>query len=236
MAAALARPVQLGSKGRDVFALARALRKAKFLEADGPPGTEFDPPMEEAVREFQRKHGIQATGKIGKATFAKLAPFVDAFGESLLAKVAEEQQRATTTRQRIVDAAHCGFVNRDQMDYTQTSRRMDGVKRKLKPPTCPTAEDCSSFATWCYFAAGAEDPNGRDYDGLGFTGTLVTRGRTTSTPQPGDLVFYGGTASVPAHVAVYVGNGKVVSHGQPSGPSLLAHDYRPIQQIRTYLD
>jgi hypothetical protein len=144
-------------------------------------------------------------------------------------------------RQRIVAAASLGYRNRDAIHYTQNVQpaqgpcRMQGVREQIRPPRFPHFEDCSSFATWCYWAAGAPDPNGLGYNGSGFTGTQVEHGRVTADPRPGDLVFYGGTASVPAHVAVYVGNGRVVSHGSDAAPFLLAVDYRPINQIRTYV-
>jgi cell wall-associated NlpC family hydrolase len=51
--------------------------------------------------------------------------------------------------------------------------------------------DCSEFVTLVYKAAGVVDPNGRGYNGTGYTGTLVANGTRTSNPQPGDLVFYG---------------------------------------------
>lgn len=79
--------------------------------------------------------------------------------------------------------------------------------------------DCSGFATLCYKAAGAGDPNGFGYDGQGYTGTLVRHGRRTGSPQPGDLVFYGSNASVPDHVAVYIGNGEVIQMGGDPDPT-----------------
>jgi hypothetical protein len=77
--------------------------------------------------------------------------------------------------------------------------------------------DCSAFVTLIYKEAGAPDPNKNHYDGYGYTGTLVPNGRRVSKAdaQPGDMAFYGGSASVPGHVALYLGNGNVGSHGSP---------------------
>lgn len=72
--------------------------------------------------------------------------------------------------------------------------------------------DCSGFATLCYKAAGAPDPNGLGYNGAGWTGTLAAHGRRTNDPQPGDLCFYG-TAPPFNHVAVYIGGGDAIGFG-----------------------
>ena len=138
-------------------------------------------------------------------------------------------------RHRIVATAFVGYKNKEALHYTQDARRMEGVRGGIRPPRHPAWEDCSSFATWCYWAAGAVDPNGLGYNGFGYTGTQVQHGKTTNSPRPGDLVFYGG-GSVPSHVAVYVGNGKVVSHGSEPGPYLLPIDYRSDRsQVRSYV-
>ena len=59
--------------------------------------------------------------------------------------------------------------------------------------TLPLATDCSGFATLCYFLAGAPDPNGLDYCGQGYTGTLLRHlphvGQ--SDVRPGDIVVWG---------------------------------------------
>lgn len=78
----------------------------------------------------------------------------------------------------------------------------------------PIVTDCSGFATLCYKAAGAPDPNGENYDGQGYTGTLEAHGTPTTNPQPGDLAFW----STPDHVTVYVGGGRCVGFGGGSAP------------------
>jgi cell wall-associated NlpC family hydrolase len=86
-------------------------------------------------------------------------------------------------------------------------------------------EDCSSLATGCYFIAGLLDPNNLHYNGQGYTGTLAVHGKWVSVPEPGDLVLYGWGFPY-HHVAIYVGGGRVVSHGSESGPLLLYTRYR----------
>lgn len=87
----------------------------------------------------------------------------------------------------------------------------------------PKTIDCSGTATWCYWVAGCNDPNGRNYDGLGYTGTLLNTGKHIAPSQalPGDLVVYGGGTG--EHVAIIVdvdgANILTVSMGQEGDPS-----------------
>jgi putative peptidoglycan binding protein/NlpC/P60 family protein len=229
----LPRQIELGSRGRDVRALKRALRAAGFFPRGVKVTPVFDAETDAAVRAFQRAKGLQIDGQVGPITFRALLPHYDRYGRWLVSRV--EPDRVLTTRHRIVATAFVGYANREALHYTQDSRRMQGVRERIRPPRHPAYEDCSSFATWCYWAAVAPDPNGRGYDGFGYTGTQVANGSATNHPRPGDLVFYGG-GSIPSHVAVYVGNGRVVSHGSERGPHLLAIDYRSDRaQVRSYL-
>ena len=114
----------------------------------------------------------------------------------------------------------------------------------MYPPNVPAYADCSSFATWTYFVAGASDPNGAGYSTTAaWTGTLgvhgvslgLTRREQLRKARPADLVFYG--RGLPwEHVAIYVGGGQVVSHGSEAGPLLRPLDYRLDRgDIRSYL-
>jgi hypothetical protein len=233
------RQVQLGSRGRDIVAYKRALRKLGLLPPGPRPSPVFGPKMDAAVRKFQGANGLEVDGKIGQNTFVALEPSVDAFGASLFQKVRVQMREPTGKRQQIVHAAHLGYKNRDRIHYTQSGQRMQGVKENIRPPHFPTQEDCSSFVTWCYFVAGAPDPNGRGFDGQGYTGTQIAHGTETDNPRPGDLVFYGHSHGDINHVTLFVGNGQVISHGQESGPMLYPLDYSRSgggrQQIRSYL-
>src|SRR5262245_5465332 len=131
--AALPRQVQLGSRGRDIVAYKRALRKLGLLPKGGQPNPVFDQEMDAAVRKFQRENGLEVDGQIGPNTYTKLAPAVDAFGTSLFEKVRENMKEPTGIRQRIVQAAYIGYKNRGVIHYTQNivdmskPRRMEGV-------------------------------------------------------------------------------------------------------------
>ncbi len=147
-------------------------------------------------------------------------------------------------RVRVVRAALLGYRHRDRIAYTQGARRWDGISNRCRSHLgrYPVMADCSSYVTWCLWDAlggpnaGPDVVNGSSWR-AGYTGTLRQHGRRVSLAdaKPGDLVHYGpGTGH---HVTIVVGKNKVVSHGQQSGPHLIAPDYpgnAGIAEVRRY--
>lgn len=238
---ALPRILRLGSVGRDVRALQRALKDAGVRSAPptANPST-FDDDTDDEVRDFQKRKQLLVDGEVGQDTYGALGPFYDGRGVKLLTSVKEASP--DTIRKKIAKAAHTGYVNRDDIGYTQVAgARWDGITNHRNLPDFPRSADCSSFAIWCYWAAGADDPNGTLYRG-GWSGSLMQRGEEVkiADARVGDLAFYGPSRSDIGHVTVYVGNGRCVSHGQESGPMLYPLDYDRgssggLQLVRTYL-
>lgn len=236
------RPLKLGSKGSDVVAVKRAARKLGGFRTGPVISPVYGPLIKRWMRRWQKKHGLLGgDGSYGARThaaFVKRNGF-DAYGAWLLSK-AEWKTPAEKRRDAVVRAALYGVANTAQIHYTQGPGRMSGVRGKVKPPLVPPFEDCSSFATWCYWLAneevgGVPDPNGLGYNGYGFTGTQIAHGQRTGKPDDGDLVFYG-HGSIPSHVTIYIGAGKCVSHGNETGPKVLDVDYRgDRQQVRRYI-
>ncbi|WP_160311550.1 C40 family peptidase [Streptacidiphilus melanogenes] len=66
--------------------------------------------------------------------------------------------------------------------------------------------DCSGFARWVYDLA-----YGQDVLGAGATGDQIAEMTRVSSPVPGDLVFFGSSASSTHHVGVYIGNGQMIN-------------------------
>ena len=88
----------------------------------------------------------------------------------------------------------------------------------------PNAFDCSGLVTWAYRNAGKSLP--RSSRAMSRIGTPVAR----SALQPGDLVFF---YRGPSHVAIYVGNGKVVHASNPRHPVKIADlDSMPFNSAR----
>jgi len=144
-------------------------------------------------------------------------------------------------RKRILRAAWIGYQHRGNIHYTQRRNRWAiSTGRRSKSGKYPNYADCSAYATYLHWDATA-DHRIRDFVNgagwrAGFTGTMVRHGVRISRPAlVGDCVFYGGSFWRPHHVAVYIGNGRVFSHGQESGPLILPWRYRGVVQVRRYL-
>jgi cell wall-associated NlpC family hydrolase len=154
-----------------------------------------------------------------------------------------------TARERAVRAAMIGYRHRDAINYTQDAvRRWEGISKGLRAGKgqFPSNADCSSFVTWCLWDAlggpdaGADIVNGAKWT-AGYTGTQCGHGHEVSInrAQPGDLAFYGPSRNNINHVTIVVAPGRVISHGQQSGPLSLPMDYsRPggsLKFVRRYL-
>lgn len=243
---AFCRPLVKGMQGDDVRAHKRAISRWNPAVYQWDDFTNyFGDFFETAVKEFQSKHGIMATGKIGSATHEALEdakrkgttqPAFDALSVALCKEFCEAfavtpEQRI---RQAIVDHGFFWYSHRTSIRYSQDRPYQIG-----KPPWYPSRWDCSGFVSVCYYAGGAPDPNGRDYDQYGFTGTLAAHGNkiTLADITKGDLIFYGWSSSrnAPTHVALYVGNQMVLSMGSyPMG--YYHYRYRhDVNQVRSYL-
>jgi hypothetical protein len=232
MIAPFTRQIKLRDKGDDVLAVKRALVRAHY----GGRGMLLTKFMGEAamrnVHRFQHAHSLPV-GAYDYHTHKVLSPYFDARGRQLLNNYLKQG-----VRQRIVEVAIYDSLHNSLMHYTQGPQRMYGVRNRIRPPEVPKYEDCSSFATYCYWVAGAPDPNGLHYNGYGYTGTQIDNGRRVANPSPGDICFYGwGYNGAPKHEALYIGSGKIVSHGSDSGPQIRSSiRYRSdFREARTYL-
>lgn len=225
------RVIKLGSRGTDVRGAKRAIWRANKLKLTAFTPI-FGPIAVSQLKKFQKAHGLKADGQLGPATLKKLAPHFDAYAFLLYVGYAPGNKEAGQ-RKKIVAYATWGYNHRSLIHYAET-RPMD---RLNDLEHLPITNDCSEFATKAYKYAGVSDPNGFGYNGAGWTGTLAVHGKSVSLAQAqvGDLVLYGPRPSY-SHVAIYVGNGRVISHGSEIGPLLLPIDYRSDRgDIRSYL-
>ena len=83
-----------------------------------------------------------------------------------------------------------------------------------------TSFDCSGFVSYVY------NQCGWDFGRVGAQG-LYNISRRTSSPRPGDLVFFTGTYDTPgvSHVGIYVGDGWMLHCGDPIGYANLNTSY-----------
>ena len=150
-------------------------------------------------------------------------------------------EHAAHARHIIVQAAKIMVRHKMEIHYSQKADRQVGVRQKLSilegdfPKTC----DCSSTAWWMLWDAmhrpyGVRDLVCRTVDwdpnSVVYTGSMYRHGKAVIHDENlkiGDLIFYGDQGGgIPKHVAVYVGGGKVFSHGSEGGPYILDLDYR----------
>lgn len=243
------RVMQLGFRGNDIIAHKRALSRAfPKLYPWWKKGFSdyYGQAFKDAVKGAQLVMKLPTTGQIDKTTHdalkrrhrALINETEWAFDEYSirLADIYCTNHAALTKRELIVNAGFFWYVHRKQIAYSQTR-----PFQVCKPPQVPSRWDCSAFVTNCYYAGKATDPNGRDYDGLGYTGTLISHGTRCdfSELEPADLIFYGFSsgkpgfsAGSPTHVAMYVGGGNVLSMGSyPMG----FYDYNYRRDINTYM-
>jgi|GEM_PF-1110017 len=125
-------------------------------------------------------------------------------------------------RAQIVQWAKWGVANHTHFTYTEGPTRMANMHAAGK---LPVTSDCSAWVTRCYCWAGAPDPNGLNYDGEGYTGTLLSHGKhiPLAQVQPGDVVVYGPGTGWHTAIIIEVHGSDVltVSMGQQGDPSFV---------------
>ena len=148
----------------------------------------------------------------------------------------------TPTEKKKVRAAIANYLlrcehSRSQIHYAQTRPYHHlGVT-----PEHGFTADCSSLVTGAFFWGSDQsnfpvrDPNGRGWDGYGYTGTLLTENIHASVPADhkcfvGDMGIYG-TAWHTKHVVICRAGGSRessiwTSHGSESGPVPVRLNYR----------
>lgn len=199
----------------------KALQQLLAPYGPGEPDGEYGPATAVAVKRAKWALGYpdaKCDGSAGPQLLAYLggAPVPPDFQARQAARK-HDAAKALTVRQQIVANAKWGIANEPQIHYQQL-RPMDGLHEARK---LPLQTDCSGFSTLCYAWAGAPDPNGQNFSGQGYTGTMLQH--MTRIPlahvQPGDLVIWGPNPG--HHVALVLEQGPdplLCSHGQEKGP------------------
>ena len=236
-----------GDRGAAVKALQLCLRRAlgshavNNLKGDYGTLTIKDVARWEAGQQ-KKGHNILVSGRsFGPKGWELMEKHIKALPEAqrLLAKQAildaaqAAQDTADALRREIVAAAWSAYERRMGIAYSQ-------YRPMPKSLGAARAMDCSTFTTLAYKDAGAPDPNGRGYDGYGFTGTLWVRGTSVSVADANkaDMVFYGYHPSIPGapgHVALYVGNGRVLSLGSYPMRYLPVYYRSDVRGVKSYL-
>lgn len=216
--------------GEDAYTIDIPLDDYDKLPADAgdlaPPG--YEHPLADV---FDPKLGIRDPADIFPVADTHLSP---------IGLNARDRIRA---RDLTVQAAALAYQMNQSITYTMDGRRWDPIARNRKAWRGEVGrfEDCSSFATWCVWHGLTHFGIGDVVNGAGFragwTGTMIEHGVRVARADilRGDMCFYATAAGEINHVAVYVGGGRVISHGGEPGPSKLDMGYRTIAQIRRYI-
>lgn len=219
--------IGLGERSRWARIAKIALHRALGPDATCDSSARFGRRAEADARLFQRlTRGLEVDGVVGPKTWAALGRWIGDNARRYL-----DPHTPDTPRDLVVEEALWWVRHAALCTYRQR-RPMDPLKH------VPREGDCSESATLCYRWASMADPNGRGYDGYGYTGTLIEHGRRIpwQAARPGDLVFYG-RGGWPSHVAVVIDGGEVMSFGSTPpriwptiayrSDVLYAHSYLP---------
>lgn len=239
------RSLRAGDRGPDVqamqLALHKALGKASRNRRNGAYGSLTVIDVERFKRTFTLRGEVDGH-YAGSLVWGHLERFLGRQERALIAKAkALEAARAREGRDEriragVVAEAFYLLAHRLEFHYVQVRP----MAANLREPAARTRTDCSAAVTLEWKGGGGPDPNGRGFDGLGYTGTLWGRGDLVRTPAPADLAFYGDMGPeqghVPSHVALVIGGGDVISfgHSPPSRyPLRYRGDYRGTRRYPT---
>lgn len=147
---------------------------------------------EQAVRKFQKQHGLEVDGVVGKATFMELTGQVLPTGP-------------------VRRFGNGGYGSHQGTATSGVAQQLLGIANQYRGVpyvfggTTPSGFDCSGFTRYVYSAVGIDLPRMADeqYD----VGSSVSM----SNLQPGDLVFF--TTYMPgvSHVGIYIGDDQFIN-------------------------
>jgi hypothetical protein len=205
------------SHGEDLKPLQKALKAAKLY--NGPIDGIFGRGTGQSCKTAKYRLGYPKD-RVTQTGGQTLLDYLTGKMELPVAFKARRKLRgyATNKTQEIRDAivSHSlwGVSNKGSIDYAQV-RPMDHLNQVRR---LPWVTDCSEFVTTIYKWAGAPDPNGFKFNGLGYTGTMLDNGITIPywEAEPGDVLIWGWNPG--HHTAIYIGDKDCVSMGSSRGP------------------
>lgn len=193
MTAPFVRTLHQGDTGSDVRAVKRALRKAGFgrgITITSKLGKTATADLER----FQAHAHLKADGVYGAVTHAKLAPFFDSFGVSLLNKERAALAISQSPRNRFLAIADATVAHVSLFDYTMNGGDSPGERGYFRVAVLDWKRryscDCSQHFIGCGNHAGLKHPL---FQTDGATGAILELDPTTlAKAQPGDAVVYVG--------------------------------------------
>ena len=218
-----------GDSGPDVEAVKRALVKAGHGQAENPDTPLFGAAAQKDLVAFKTMCKLESSATYTVAAHRFLAPYFDAFGASLLAKEAVALAKQNSPRAMYVAALQWMLAHKTLFNYAET--RPIPVTLAPFETSQKITTDCSGSVTLAAKWSNNQDPNGLNFNGEGYTGTILTHCSHITVPQgdPGDLIVYGTDADPTGHHVVAIlervsaTDFRVFSHGEQGDPSEMLH-------------
>ena len=159
------------------------------------------------VKSFQKRKGLKVTGNVNLATWKKMG-YSEESWYNMGAYVSPIKVNPSSTRKEHVEA----MINR-AYDYLGS----DYVVGASGTPK--QGADCSGLVMQALYAAGIEMPGinpvthswaGHEYESRNIWERGVFKKISYSNKKRGDLIFYKDSRGIVNHVAIYLGDGKVI--------------------------
>lgn len=159
------------------------------------------------VKAFQRKHKLKATGVVNKATWLKMG-FSENSWYNLGAYVSPIKVNPSSTKKQHIEA------------MISTAKKYLGSDYVVGASGSPSqGADCSGLVMQALYAAGVDpypvscvrhSKPGYEYESRNLWKSKKFKSVPYTKKKRGDLIFYKGRGGAIIHIAIYLGNGKVI--------------------------
>lgn len=124
-------------------------------------------------------------------------------------KIKQEKKKSTTKKKTIKKKKTTSVVNTKGKSISTYAIQFNGNPYLHGGTSLTNGTDCSGFTQSVYKKFGKSLP--RTVEAQAKVGTKVS----FNSLKQGDLVFYSNGGSKPTHVAIYIGNGKIIHASNP---------------------
>lgn len=178
-----------GSKGQAVTKLQSDLKRLGFFAANAT-GLYGDITVE-AVKRFQRQHGLLVDGIAGSQTFTKVSRLINDKNDGDGSQVTEDF---------------------NIMNVIADASELLGVPYVWGGNTPQQGFDCSGFICYVFKQSDVHLPR--------TVAQMWNVGKSVTTPAVGDIVFYETYQKGPSHAGIYIGNNKFIQAGTSTGVTI----------------
>ncbi len=185
-----------GSQGEAVTRLQSELKRYGFFRSE--PTGYYGSVTTDAVRAFQRQHGLTADGIAGAQTWNKLNELNGGKGSGGGNQAPKEPTNPSGGEFNV-------------MNLIADASEQIGVPY-VWGGTTPSGFDCSGFLNYVFHNNGVQIPR--------TVAAIWDAGRTVSEPRVGDLVFFETYTKGPSHAGIYIGNQQFIHSGSSSGVTI----------------